>query len=136
MRLHNELESYEMSGLDPVPIISVPRILGINCALLCLSLIFNLTAIIGGHAVTWIATNVPVGDLLDQVAKALTPTDITVGILKALCFGTLISVTSLYRGFTIPRQTTHLPAVVSKAAIEALLYVVTAGILISLAFYL
>ncbi len=136
MRILNEIESLEMAGIDPMHLIGYPRLLGITWAMLCMFIVFDLCGILGGHAIVWVLTDVPLPNLMDQIARAITPADIAVGILKALCFGVIITVTSLYQGFTVRKQVTSIPVACSTGAIDTLLYILIVNILISGAFYL
>lgn len=135
MNVFNEVESLEMSGIDPVHLIAPPRLIGITSAVLCLFIIFDLVAVIGGYAVVWVMTNIPLGNFLDQISKAITGPDISVGIVKAFCFGTAITVASMYRGFTVPKQITMIPVVTSRAAMDCLIYCLVIDIVISGAFF-
>lgn len=130
-----EMESLEMSGIDPVHFIGPPRLIGITTAVLCLFGIFDLVAIIGGYAVIWIFTDIPIGNFLQQIGKALTVADIVVGIAKGLCFGITITVASLLRGFSVKRQITGIPVATSSAAVDCLIYCLIINIFISAAFY-
>ncbi|MBW1988557.1 MAG: ABC transporter permease [Deltaproteobacteria bacterium] len=136
MRVLNEIESMEMSGIDPLYLVGYPRVVGITVAMLCLFFLFDLAAVFGGYTATWLATDLSLAHFLAQVAKAISGADIAVGALKALFFGVIISVVSLYRGFTVARSMTAIPPQSSRAAIEAVLYLLAANIFISTVFYL
>ncbi len=136
MNVLHEVESIEMSGIDPVHIIAPPRLAGITSAILCLFVIFDLVAIVGGYAIVWIMTDIPMGNFMDQIAKAFTGADFIVGIAKGLCFGVAITVASLYRGFNVRKQITDIPIATSKAAVDCLFYCLVINIFISAVFYL
>jgi ABC-type transporter Mla maintaining outer membrane lipid asymmetry permease subunit MlaE len=75
-------------------------------------------------------------NFFEQIAKAVTGVDIAVGILKAVCFGFIITVTSLNHGFSIKGQITDIPVGTSKAAVESVVYCLISNIIISLIFYM
>ena len=56
MNVFNEMDALEMSGLDPLWVICVPRLVGITSAILCLFIVFDIVAIVGGYAIVWIIT--------------------------------------------------------------------------------
>ena len=87
MKVLHEVDALEMAGLDPLWVLCLPRLIGITTAILSLFIVFDLVAIIGGYAVVWIITYIPMGNFLEQIAKAITVSDIVVGIIKAICFG-------------------------------------------------
>ncbi|MEJ2040528.1 MAG: ABC transporter permease, partial [Desulfosarcinaceae bacterium] len=97
MRVLHELDAIEMAGMDPIRIVCLPRLAGITAAMVCLFIVFDLVSIMGGYAVVWMVSYVPMGNYLYQIAKAIALSDILVGAAKAILFGFAITVTSLYR---------------------------------------
>jgi phospholipid/cholesterol/gamma-HCH transport system permease protein len=136
MQVLNELKFIEMAGIDPMRILCVPRLIGITSAMLGLFVVFDLVSIMGGYTIVWLVTNIPMGNFLYQIAKAITFTDIVVGIIKALLFGLTITATCLYRGFERKKWITQIPSATSRSAIECLLYCLVINILISVGFYI
>ncbi len=136
MRVLHELDAIEMSGMDPIRIVCVPRMIGITAALLGLFIVFDLVSIMGGYAIVWLVTYIPMSGFLHQIAKAITISDITVGIVKAILFGMTITVTCLYRGFESKRQITEVPVATSRSAVECFLYCLFINVFISIIFYL
>jgi phospholipid/cholesterol/gamma-HCH transport system permease protein len=136
MRVLKELDAIEMAGIDPIRIVCLPRLAGITFAILGLFIVFDLVSIIGGYAIVWMITFIPMGNFLHQIAKAITPTDIMVAILKAVLFGITITVTCLYRGFEMKQQITEVPVATSRSAIECFLYCLVFNVFISFIFYM
>lgn len=136
MSVLHEIESIEMAGVDPMWIICLPRLVGITSAVICLFIVFDLVSILGGYAVVWSITYLPVDNFFQQIAKAITGVDIAVGMVKAVCFGFIITVTSLSRGFEIKKQITDIPVGTSKAAVESAVYCLISNVIISGIFYL
>ncbi len=136
MRVLHELDAMEMNGLDPIRVVCVPRLVGITSALLGLFIVFDLVSIMGGYTLVWLTQYVPVGNFLHQIAKAITVSDIAVGIIKAITFGIIITVTCLYRGFEMKRQITEVPVATSRSAVECFLYCLVVNAFISIIFYL
>ncbi|MFO8048754.1 MAG: ABC transporter permease [Desulfosudaceae bacterium] len=136
MQVLNEIDSLEMAGLDPLRLLAVPRFIGITTAILCLFIIFDLIAILGGYTILMLTTTIPMGNYLSAMAKALTASDIIVGLVKAVCFGAVISVVTLYHGFHVDKRITRIPQVTSAAAMECFFYCLVLNIFISALFYL
>ncbi|PIU49170.1 MAG: hypothetical protein COS92_08180 [Desulfobacterales bacterium CG07_land_8_20_14_0_80_52_14] len=123
---------------DPghVKTVCIPRVLGMIISILLLFIVFDVSAIFGGFGVVWALTDLPLGNLLDQVGKALTFTDILVVIIKAMGFGTIIGVTSLFHGFNRQPEIFSIPHAASRAAVESFFYCLVANVAVSTAFYL
>lgn len=136
MNVLHEIEAYEMAGLDPMWVVCLPRLVGITSAVFCLFIVFNLVSIIGGYGLVWLTTQIPMGDFLGQIGKAIKAADIFAGILKAICFGIIITVTSLNHGFKIKKSVTVIPVATSRAAIESLIFCLISNIIISAIFYI
>jgi phospholipid/cholesterol/gamma-HCH transport system permease protein len=136
MKVLHELEALEMAGIDPLRAICLPRLAGITAALLGLFVVFDLVSILGGYGVVWAVTYIPMHEFLSQIGKAVTTLDILASLLKAVCFGAIITVNSLYRGLESKRQITEIPRATSQAAMESFLYCLAANIAISVLFYL
>jgi len=111
-------------------------LLRIDVNALCLFVIFDLIAVIGGYLIVWIFTYMPISNLFGQIEAAITFTDILVGIIKALCFGLSITVICLYHGFKTNLKITGIPAQTSKVAVECFFSCLVIDVIISVLFYL
>ena len=136
MNVFHELDALEMSGIDPFWMVCVPRLMGITTAVLCLFIVFDIVAIIGGYAVVWMFTYIHLGDYLLQMANAISAADIAVGIIKAVMFGITITVTCLFHGLNTKKHITQIPLAISRAAVQCFLYCIVINVIISILFYL
>ncbi len=136
MNVFHEIDALEMMGVDPFWMVCVPRLMGITTAVLCLFIVFDIVAIIGGYAVVWMATYINIGGYLLQIADAISAADIIVGIIKAVLFGITITVTCLYHGFNTKTHITQIPVATSRAAVQCFIYCIVIDLMISILFYL
>jgi phospholipid/cholesterol/gamma-HCH transport system permease protein len=136
MNVFNEMDALEMAGLDPLWVICVPRLVGITSAILCLFIVFDIVAIVGGYTVVWVFSYIFIGDYLLQIANAISVADITVGIIKAILFGITITVTCLYHGFRTQQHITQIPVAASKTSVQCFIYCLGISATISALFYL
>ncbi len=136
MNVFNEIEAIEMAGADPIRLICYSRFIGITSAVLCLFIVFDIVAIFGGNTLVWMLTNDPVSGFLNQVGRAITGTDLIVGLLKAVFFGITITVISLYHGFAMQKKVTMIPVSASLSAVECFFSCMVINIFISGVFYL
>ncbi len=136
MNVLNEIEAVEMMGLDPMRLICIPRLVGITSAVLCLFIVFDVASILGGYALAWLISDIPLGGFFVLISRALTGADIAVGLVKAVLFGIVITITCLYQGFMVRRQITSVPVATSKAMIECSFYCLLINVVISVLFYL
>ncbi|MCG6910534.1 MAG: ABC transporter permease [Deltaproteobacteria bacterium] len=136
MQVLHEIDALEMLGIDVVWFVCIPRLIGITMAILCLFVVFDIVAIIGGYGVVWTITHLPVADFLRQIAGAITVSGIAVGLFKAVCFGITITATSTYHGLNVRKHITEVPVAASRAAVECFFFCLVLNVLISALFYL
>lgn len=136
MRVLKELDAIEMAGLDPLRFVCVPRLVGITSAMIGLFIVFDLVSILGGYAIVWAISPIPMSNYLSRLARAVTLSDIGVGLIKALLFGVVITVTCLFRGLEAKDQITEVPVATSRSSVECFLYCLVLNVLISVVFYL
>ena len=136
MNVLHEMEALELQGMDPLDILSVPRMIGIVISMFCLITICCITSVLGGYAIAWALTTLPLKDLLSQIGKAITGMDIAVVALKSLFFGMGITVISLYHGLAIGRGITEIPVAASRGAVACLFYCMMVNFILYAAFFL
>jgi phospholipid/cholesterol/gamma-HCH transport system permease protein len=135
MNVLHEMEAVEMMGLDPMRLVCLPRLVGITSAVLCLFIVFDVASIGGGYALAWLVSDIPLGGFFVRIARALTGADIAVGLVKAVLFGIVITITCLYQGLSVRGQITRVPVAVSRAMIECSFYCLLINVGISVLFY-
>jgi phospholipid/cholesterol/gamma-HCH transport system permease protein len=136
MNVLHEIEAMEMQGIDPLDILSVPRMIGITVSMFCLITVFCIISVLGGYAIAWALTTLPLQNFLSQIGKAITGLDIVVVALKALFFGVGITVISMHYGLTIWKGITEIPVATSKGAVACLFYCLAVNFILFAAFFL
>jgi phospholipid/cholesterol/gamma-HCH transport system permease protein len=71
MKVLREIEALELQGVDPLDILYVPRMIGVTVSLFCLITIFCITSVLGGYAIAWALTTLPLQNFLAQIGKAI-----------------------------------------------------------------
>ena len=135
MTVFNEIEALEMAGVDPMWVLSFSRLTGITSAVVCLFVVFDLAALCGGQMVTWVTTHQVSGTFLFQVARAINGTDLVVSLVKATLFGLIITVVSLFHGYTTSHKVSRIPVSVSNASVESFFVCMIVNVFVSLVFY-
>ncbi len=135
MKTLHELETFELQGVDPFSVLFVPRFVGLIISMICLISIFCVIAVLGGYAIAWSITTLPLQQFLYQIAKAITGTDIIVVLMKAVFFGMGISVISIHQGLIVERGMTEVPVVTSQGAMACLIFCVVVNVILFAAFF-
>ncbi|HEX7538726.1 MAG TPA: ABC transporter permease [Syntrophales bacterium] len=136
MNVLREIEALELQGINPLDILYVPRMIGITVSMFCLITIFCITSVLGGYAIAWALTTLPLQNFLSQIGKAITGLDIAVVALKALFFGVGITVIALHYGLAIKRGITEVPVATSRGAVACLIYCLAVNFILFAAFFL
>jgi len=136
MQVLKEIQTLRMLGINPFHLIAVPRLIGMIISLICLFMIFDIVAILGGAIAAWLLTEIPLLSLLDTVAKAITEVDIIVGLVKVIFFGAIIAIVSVFRGFSVHESITEVPPAASKSAVECFLLCLIFNVILSGIFYI
>ncbi len=100
MKATEQLSALTMMGVDPIRRIVAPRFWAGQISLPLLTLIFSAVAILGGYwvGVSWLG--VDAGSFWNNMqASVHFGDDILNGIIKSLCFGTVVTWIAVYQGF-------------------------------------
>ncbi len=71
MKVLKEIQTLSMQGINPLHLIAIPRLIGMIISLICLFVIFDIVAILGGAIDAWILKEIPLSNFLNTVAKRL-----------------------------------------------------------------
>lgn len=136
MVVSHEIEAYISVGIDPLSYLAAPRFLGVTISSFFINIYFNIFGLLGSYSVLSILTPVPFSEYYTGLINALRITDIGVGLLKSLVFGAVISLVSIYQGFSVLRASTEIPQAGIRAVGQALVSLVIADAIITVLSYL
>ncbi|MEM9068152.1 MAG: ABC transporter permease [Myxococcota bacterium] len=121
MQLNDELRALQVMSIPIEQFIMLPRLLGMVLAFLLLQVYANVFGLLGGYyiaaAVDLHLPSYPVADLL----QGIDPADFLVSCIKAILFGTVISLTAIQHGMQVERSRREIPIVTSRAVVRSLL---------------
>ena len=136
MIVAHEIEALKVMGIDTRLFIVAPRILGVTTAVICLSLYFNLIALIGGFIVAKLILITSFSSFTRILFTSITGTDLLISLLKSFLFGNLIALVCIYQGFSVNISSTEVPQATTRAMVQTLFLVFLANSLLTLLFYL
>lgn len=134
-KMHREIESMEMLGINPYLIMVLPRLAGGAISVVLLIIYFDVIAIIGGYLISMMVTSFPFSTFVDHLARSITMTDLLSTLVKSVLSGVVIPLTCTYYGFK-PQSLFQIPIFVSKAVIRSLFVVFLLNAFVSVFFYL
>lgn len=123
MKVHGEIESIEMMGIDPMRYLIMPRILALSLSAVMLTFYFEFAAVFGGIAVTSVFWDVPFEQYTTGMLSSLTIKELSVSLIKSLLFGFGIAIISCFHGLRVSQSITKIPQATTKATIQSLFLV-------------
>jgi len=121
MKIHGEMNSLRIMGIDPLEYLVAPRIAAMTLAVVTVTFYFQITAITVGLAFASMLRDLSFLNTLSSVISLLSITEVSVSLIKALVFGIVISVTTCYYGLRAPLSVTAVPQAATGAVMRNLI---------------
>ncbi len=135
MVVGEEIEALEAHALNPVRFLVVPRVLATAVALVLLTVIGDLTAIVAGGAMCVIFLDVTYelykSNLLSQVVLY----DFTSGLIKAVVFGVILSALACYHGLCVTGGAAGVGRATTNTVVQSIVSIIIADLLFTMVFY-
>jgi phospholipid/cholesterol/gamma-HCH transport system permease protein len=97
-KVNEELNAISTFGLDPIEYLVLPRLLAAIVVVPLLAVLADVVGLFGGALVMSSAFNGSYLQFYSQLLKAVTPADLSLGLVKAAVFGLTIAVIGCHRG--------------------------------------
>lgn len=134
MRVTKELSALEVMGISPIHFIVLPALLGMLLSIACLTIYFDLIAVVGGVGVATIVVHVPFNIFSMDILNAITYWDIGLSFVKCVIFGLFTTIISCYHGLSAD-NIRMVPRVVHRTVIESLTVTIFINAIITVIFY-
>jgi phospholipid/cholesterol/gamma-HCH transport system permease protein len=129
MKLNEEVDALEATGVDPIETLVLPRIVGLIIALPLLTFIADLIGLIGGALLCQTLLDMPLQQFINRANEAIAPTTFWAGIIKAPVFALLIALAGTYRGLQVRGSSRELGRLTTVAVVQAIFLVLLADAL-------
>jgi phospholipid/cholesterol/gamma-HCH transport system permease protein len=124
MRVQREIEALEVMGIPPLRHLIAPRLLGGVISLFGLNVLFSACALAGGYVIAQFFISLPAGVFFRAVLAATSPIDLLALLLKTCLGGLGLFLIACFHGMDVERSSTEVPVAVSRAALNALVFLV------------
>lgn len=128
MRVTEQIDALSVMAANPVKYLIVPRVVATVIMLPFLTILSDFIGILGGYFVGVEILRINAGTFMSNMSKMVVLDDIYNGLIKAACFGLILSLIGCYKGF----NTTGGAEGVGRATTEA---VVLASVIILVSDY-
>jgi phospholipid/cholesterol/gamma-HCH transport system permease protein len=134
MKLNQELDAMYTIGMDPMEVLVIPRLVGLTISLPILTLIANISGILGGGIMVWIAMDITPILFMNQFVSALSGWTFWVGMMKAPVFAAVIAVIGCYEGLQVSGSAESLGSHTTRAVVESIFMIIVFDALFSIFF--
>ncbi len=134
MKVNDEVAALTTMGLNPVPFLAVPRVLGMVVTIPFLTLMGNVLGILGG-ALMFLSLDYPMAAYFKQVLSAAEPRHLLSGLVKSVFFGLTISGVGCLRGLQTERGSSAVGLSATRAVVTSILLVVILDAIFGTLFY-
>ena len=134
MKLNDEVDALDASGVDAVETLVLPRIVGLTIAMPLLTVVADLIGLAGGAILCHSLLGMPIEQFVNRAQAAIAPTTFWVGIWKAPVFAVLIALAGTYRGLQVRGSSRELGRLTTLAVVQSIFLVLLADALFAVLF--
>ena len=134
MKARDEIDALKAMGMDPMPLLVVPRLIALVITLPLLTFFADVMGLLGGSLTTqWLLHVSPVQSL-DRVHEAVDTSDLFVGLVKAPVFAFFIAIIGCMHGLRVRGSAESVGRETTRAVVKAIFLVIVLDALFSILF--
>jgi phospholipid/cholesterol/gamma-HCH transport system permease protein len=134
MKLNDEIDALDATGVDPVETLILPRVIGLVIALPLLTFVADIIGLLGGALLSFWLLGMPLEQFMSRANEAIGPTTFWVGIAKAPVFALLIALSGAFRGLQVRGSSRELGRLVTMAVVQSIFLILLADALFAVLF--
>lgn len=123
MKANREWDALKVMGINPLTYIIFPRLLAGIISIWALCFNFDVIAILGGYAMTYLLHTMPFGWFIDSVMQNITFAGLILVFVKNAVIAVVIFSVSCYQGITVKQSHHEVPQVTTKAVVISIVTV-------------
>jgi phospholipid/cholesterol/gamma-HCH transport system permease protein len=134
MKVSEELDAIQVSGLNTIEVLVLPRLLGIMLTLPLLTFYSNAMGLIGGAAMCYFDLHITIPVFLHQLRPVVVGWTFWVGLVKAPVFAFIIALVGCHQGFKVERNASSVGRHTTQAVVQSIFLVIVADAAFSISF--
>lgn len=134
MQLNEEVDALHATGIDPVEVLVLPRLLGLIIALPLLTVVADVVGLIGGGLLCYGLLDMSLVQYMARAEDAISSTTFWVGLIKAPVFAVLIAVAGTWCGMRVRGSSRELGRLTTLAVVQSIFFVILADALFAVLF--
>lgn len=134
MKLNQEIDALDATGVQPIEVLILPRLIGLIIALPLLTVIADVVGVLGGALLCHLLLDMPFVQYFQRAEESIAAWTFWVGIIKAPVFAVLIAMAGTYRGLQVRGSSRELGRLTTVAVVQAIFLVILADALFAVLF--
>lgn len=143
MTVLQEIDALRAMGISPIYYQIMPAFFATLVSMLCLTIFFNMTAVLGGYLVVWMlklaipeifTATLSFQIFLEKIFEALSLIDGFYAIVKPIIFGMFISVIACYHGLNVMQDIREVPKATRMSVVRSFVAIITSDLLLGIPF--
>jgi phospholipid/cholesterol/gamma-HCH transport system permease protein len=135
MVVNKEIDLLRSFGISPLSYLVVSRTAGVIAAMFILTIVFNVTAVLGGWFFSTLFYPLNIEVFISNFMAEITVSDIILSVIKSIVYGFSIALISSYHGLKVVKASTEVPQRTIKAVVYSITTVVIANGIITFVYY-
>ncbi len=135
MRIREEIDALTTMGLNPVPFLVLPRVLGAVLVTPLLTIFSGLAGVLGGALVLW-GMGIPPVAYFNEMLINVGYGDMIGGLFKALIFGILVAAIGCLRGLHAGRGPSAVGEATTSAVVSGIILIALTDGVFAIIYYL
>ena len=134
MKVSEELDAIQVSGLNTIEVLVLPRLLGLVLTLPLLTFYSNMMGLIGGAAMCYLDLGITIPGFLHQLRDVVGGWNFWIGLIKAPAFAVIIALVGCHQGFQVERNASSVGKHTTQAVVESIFLVIVIDAAFSITF--
>ncbi len=135
MKVTEQIDALKSLAMDPVEYLAVPRFLAAIFMLFALTIYADIIGMLGGYLVSVFKLGISSHEYIKRSIDSLMVKDVMTGLIKAFCFGGIISIVGCFYGFNTKDGAEGVGRATTYAVVVALIAIIASDVLFTAIFY-
>lgn len=124
MKMREEVDALHVTGLDPVEVLVVPRLIALMLALPILAFLSDIAALLGAGLISWIYLGITPDLFIQRLQEAVGPLEFYIGIAKAPFMALIIGLVACNEGLKVGGSAESLGRQTTSAVVKSIFLVI------------
>ncbi|TNF66984.1 MAG: ABC transporter permease [Gammaproteobacteria bacterium] len=126
MKVQEEIDALQTMGISPFKRLVSPRIIGLIIALTLLTVLADISSIIGGMIMSKAYLQISFFEFLTRFQEVIAAKNYILGLIKAPVFALLIAIVGCYRGFCVQGSAASIGQETTRSVVLSIFLIIVA----------